>query len=522
MLQYRLDLDSVFRNGILFISGIALTLAFPPFRLWFLGWVSLVPLILYSLQEDYTFRERFIQGFIFGLGHSLTSFYWISYVVAHYGHLPYFLAIPVFMLLAAYLSLYPAVFAVACKLYNDGKSAWLGLPSLWILLEWVRAKLITGFPWNLVAYSQGSFDWIAQTADLWGPYGVGWLVILINTHIALWIMGRRNYLGCLFLIVALLFSCVYGSIKSEAYKYDYLNSVSSKKLSVSLVQGNIDQSHKWDKRFQDFTLNKYFSLTRKAISSSSGVRLIIWPETAMPFFFGAESELTSALVNFTRKIGQPLLFGSPGFSSNMVGQVNGFLNKAYLINKEGLVIGEYAKEHLVPFGEYVPMKKILFFVKRLVPATGDFVPGNFSGIVEFEDVKLGLLICYEAIFPELTRKRVLKGAEVLVNISNDAWFGRSSAPFQHLEMARWRAIESRKPLLRCTNTGISAIIDSSGRMLSSLPLFTDGFINGDVLPLEYITPYERFGDVFVVFCALTVFSKLVYVVSKIRKKGRRG
>ncbi len=463
-------------------------------------------------------------GFVFGLGHSMTSFYWISYVVAHYGHLPYFLAIPVFMLLAMYLSLYPAVFAVACKVYNNDRFAWLGIPSLWILLEWVRSKLITGFPWNLIAYSQGSFNWIAQTADLWGPYGVGWLVILINTHIALLIMDKKkNYWSWSFLFLLLLFSCIYGNIKSREYEFDNLRrNVSSKKLSVSLVQGNIDQSQKWDKRFQDFTLDKYFSLTEKATSQTAGLHLVIWPETAMPFFFGTEPEPTEALINFTRKLRQPILFGSPGISINDKGQVNGFLNKAYLIDKDGTIIGEYAKEHLVPFGEYVPMKKILFFVKRLVPATGDFVPGRFSGIVEFEKTRLGLLICYEAIFPELTRKRILAGAEVLINISNDAWFGRTSAPFQHLEMARWRAIESRRPLLRCTNTGISAIIDPSGKILSSLSLFTDGFINGDILPLKHITFYERFGNVFVIFCALTVFTKVVYVVFQFRKEKRRG
>ncbi len=443
-------------------------------------------------------------------------------MVIHYGHLSYLGAIPIFLLLIAYLSVYTGLFPVCCTFLDSAGLRWIIAPSLWVVLEWIRGKLITGFPWNLLGYSQGDLNCILQTADLWGVYGVSWIVMLINTNLITTFSarGKKSWFGWIVLICLLTFCLFYG--RSEISIYKRISEEDSKyQIAVSLVQGNIDQAQKWDKKFRRFTMNRYFKLTRQAVEQLPGVSLVIWPETAMPFFFGVERESTEKVINFAKNLGVSILFGSPGISVDERGKVNGFLNKAYLVGRDGKILGEYAKEHLVPFGEYVPLKKILFFVKRLVPAAGDFVPGKTPGIIKFGNAKIGLLICYEAIFPELARKRVHAGAEAIINISNDAWFGQTSAPFQHLEMAKWRAVEVRRPLIRCTNTGISAIINVTGTIKRSLSLFEDGFISGYIVPLNTITFYVRHGDVFVVFCALTVLFRLVYVLREF-KKAREG
>jgi apolipoprotein N-acyltransferase len=274
-------------------------------------------------------------------------------------------------------------------------------------------------------------------------------------------------------------------------------------FKVALVQGNIAQDTKWDPAFQQTTLEKYWRLTRKVAKEQP--QLVIWPETATPFYFLADRKNSETLLRQVRQMQIPLLFGSPAYGRK--GELLRFYNRAYLLDGHGMLIGYYDKIHLVPFGEYVPWKNILFFVDKLVQAAGDFASGEQAVVLDLPPAKLGVLICYEAIFPELSRDLVNAGANFLVNITNDAWFGRSSAPYQHLSMAVLRSVENRVPIARCANTGISSLIDSRGRILRVTGLFEDAAILGIIQLGDAKTFYTRYGDWVTWICLfVTVFA----------------
>ncbi len=489
------------------VAGLILALSFPKFSLWFLGWISLaLPLWLVT---RYDIKKAFKLGFFFGLSFFIASLYWIDIVLRKYGGLPFWLSTPVLLLLGCYLSLYSALFFGGYYFLKDFLP-WLVVPSLWVLLEWLRGLLLTGFPWNLLAHSQGEIRWLCQIADITGAYGVSWIVLMANVLIAK-LFSRKVYIGgWIFFIIILISSFLYGKSRLEGVP-------GFQPLTIGIIQGNIDQSQKWDIAFRNYTIDTYKNLSEEAVNSKKDVVLLVWPETAMPFFYGIEAEPTEMLDQIVKKLGVDILFGAPSVTFSEKERF--FLNSAYLISGKGFVLGDYAKEHLVPFGEYVPLKKLLFFVNKLVPAAGDFVPGKSSGVITWQDQRIGMLICYEAIFPELSRRRVLAGATFLVNISNDAWFGESNAPYQHLEISRWRAIETRKPLVRATNTGISAFIDPTGKIEKSLGIFQKGFIIHQIFPNTLQTFYVKWGDLFVLLCGLIVAIAVVYSFWKTKRFG---
>ncbi len=497
------------------LSGAVLALSFPNFSLWYLAWIGIVPLIVIVsfFEEKLSFKKTAIAGFVFGFFHFLVGLYWIDIVLEKYGGLPVWLSIPVLILLCGYLAFYGLAFAVGIKVFHKNIiPSWLILPSLWVVLEWIRGKLITGFPWNLLAYSQTDLKWLRQVADITGAYGVSWMIVLTNALIARALIKKRDFSGWIVLLMFMIASWWYG------------NSVLSSNIlckesgfKVAIVQGNIDQAQKWDEAFRDMTIQTYANLSFDAVRSGN-VDLVVWPESAMPFVYGFIPDLTMRVDGIIDQLEVPVLFGTIG----MTGMTKDarFLNKAYLVEPGGSISGDYAKEHLVPFGEYVPLQKILFFVHKLVPTAGDFVPGRSSGVISWRGESIGMLICYEVIFPELARKRVLNGATLFVNISNDAWFGKSSAPYQHLESARWRAIETKRAIVRATNTGVSAFIDPFGDISSSLGLFKAGTLVDSVKTCTGKTFYVRYGDVFVLLCALIILAATLYFINERLKKQR--
>jgi apolipoprotein N-acyltransferase len=275
-----------------------------------------------------------------------------------------------------------------------------------------------------------------------------------------------------------------------------LESFQGSSFKIGLVQGNIAQDTKWDPAFQQTTVDNYVRLSKEVTEQEPD--LIVWPETATPFYFLADRKNTENLLQALQGIDSPLLFGSPAFRKTEK-QLR-FYNRAYLLNRDGMVIGFYDKIHLVPFGEYVPWKKMLFFVDKLVQAAGDFASGEQAIVLNLAPAKVGVLICYEAIFPELSRDLVNAGANLLVNITNDAWFGRSSAPYQHLSMAVLRAVENRVPMARCANTGVSGFIDIRGRIFQTTDLFEEAILVGTLELGVGKTLYSRCGDWFAWSC----------------------
>jgi apolipoprotein N-acyltransferase len=283
------------------------------------------------------------------------------------------------------------------------------------------------------------------------------------------------------------------------------NRQNSARIRSVVIQGNIDQSVKWDPKFQAQTLDTYLQLTLSA--SDFKPDLIVWPETATPFYFQDDAELSPRVISLARETGSGLLFGSPAYMQTG-GSVK-YYNRAYLVSTGIRPLQYYDKMHLVPFGEYVPLKNFLWFVDRLVPAAGDFTPGDEINPMKHGNVSFGPLICFEAIFPELARAHAEKGAQVLINLTNDAWFGKTSAPHQHLAMAVFRTVENRMPMIRAANTGFSGFIGQQGKIIEKSNLFCEETLATELqVPESPLTFYARFGDLFLILLSTVALIKV--------------
>ena len=285
-------------------------------------------------------------------------------------------------------------------------------------------------------------------------------------------------------------------------------------LRVALIQGNIPQDIKWEPKFQEETVRTYTDLTSRTWSVHP--ELIIWPETATPFFFQDSLNFQARILDLAQKMGAPLLFGSPAFDRK--GREIHYYNSAFLISPEKKILGRYDKVHLVPFGEYAPLSGILGFTREIIGAMGDFHSGEEVVNLALPQGKFGVLICYEAIFPDLTRRFVDKGAQFLVNITNDAWFGRTAAPYQHISMARLRAIENRVSIARAANTGVSGFIDPAGRLVTSSEIFTKAILSGTIYLRKGSSFYTRFGDLFSYLCL--GYTALFLIIIRFRRDNR--
>lgn len=480
------------------ISGAMLALSFPKAGLSFLAWFAFVPLLLACGKKDA--RKAAKLGFVTGVTAFAGILYWINIVVTTYGKLPLAVSVCVYMILVIYLAaFFWAVFFLMRRGEEKGIPAVFSFPFLWVGLEYVRSFLLTGFPWASLGYSQHEILPLIQVADITGVYGVSFLIAMANLIVYLFLKGfsrknegeaypRRAAAAFLLLLFIVL-----------AYGFHGMGRQSSgTRLTVSLIQGNIDQGIKWDPAFLEATLTIYERLTRQA--AAGGTDLVVWPESAAPFFFQEGGVPSSRITSLAAYVKSPVVFGSPAYEDG--GGRRRYLNSAYLVSPEGSVIGRSDKMHLVPFGEYVPFAKLLPFVNKLVVGVGDFSPGESIVPLDPGKGKIGVLVCFEGIFPELSRRYVRSGARVLVNITNDAWYGRSSAPYQHLSMSVFRAVENRVPLLRAANTGITAIIDENGRITSATRLFEEAFLNGEIRTGTAGTIYTRFGDFFAVICLI--------------------
>jgi apolipoprotein N-acyltransferase len=289
---------------------------------------------------------------------------------------------------------------------------------------------------------------------------------------------------------------------------------SGRHIRTAIIQANIDQSVKWDPAYQEETIRTYQRLTRSTYVFKP--QLIVWPETSLPFFFQDSREFSPKIFSLADNSGAILIFGSPAYK-HVRGAIR-YYNRAYMITPGIQLLQYYDKTHLVPFGEYVPLKKYLTFINNLVQAAGDFEAGDKLVPLKTGDLSAGILICFEAVFPELARVLVRGGANILVNITNDAWFGMTSAPYQHLSMAVFRAVENQRPMIRAANTGFSAFIGPQGAILSKSSLFTEGVSERSLtLSGPSLTFYSRFGDLFAI--ALLIIS-LARVFSCLRSKWR--
>ena len=478
------------------VSGTLLAFSFPHFGHPILAWVSLVPLLM-AVTRSQSVLAAFWLGLTMGVTHFALTVYWIPQVMTEYGGLSDVTAWLVHFLLVAYLALFPALFAVGIgfALRRFGVVGLYAAPAIWVTTELGRIHLFTGFPWELLGYSQTPVLAVAQLASVVGVLGLSALVVLVNVTIVfapLVTVSRR------WRAVGFTTAIIGGTVIFGAWR---LHSGSllehGTPLRVAAVQGNIAQHDKWNPTSSDRILSTYIDLTREAVTE--GASLVVWPEAATPFAFQSDSVGTSSILNLARDTGAHLLFGTTEITRD--GGQN-YYNAAVMVDDTGGTVGTYRKHHLVPFGEYVPLRRLLFFASPLVETVGNFSEGPGPRVLMMDEHPVSAAICYEIIYPELVRGFVTRGSQLLTTVTNDAWYGRSAAPYQHFQQARMRAIEQGRFLVRAANTGISGVVDPYGRVVASTPLFERRILTADVRLLEKRTFYSLTGDMFGYGCVV--------------------
>jgi len=440
------------------VSAMLLIFAFPNFNQSWLVFIGFIPLF-FSIQKrspQKAFLISYLCGFLFYTG----VLYWLYHVTV-FG----------LIVLCLYLSLYFAIFGLVFNrliAYNLRLTALLA-PLIWIVLEYIQTRIFfLGFGWTLLGYSQYKNLSLIQHADFFGVYGVSFVIMLVN--VAIYRFLKRSVREIIITAILLMMVLGYGILR--------LNEGRTKEgIKVSIIQGNIPQDIKWNPGLAEDILERYSLLTQMA--ALDGPDLIVWPETSFPGFLVSDKELTKKVLDLVKGIKTPLLLGT-----NTEKALESF-NSAVLISEKGEILDRYDKIHLVPFGEFVPFSDKFPYLRHLVLGElGEFTAGNAFSVFE-TPTRFSVLICFEDIFPELARTFVRKGAEFLIVITNDAWYKRSGAPYQHAACSVFRAIENRVPVVRCANTGYSCFIDSRGRIYDSVEedgahLFITGYKSSEV------------------------------------------
>lgn len=500
------------------LSGALLIFCFPTFNFFFLAWIALAPFLISIVDKKPS--EAFRAGLYLGIPYFLGTLYWIYHSINHYGNVPLIPSLALVFLLSLYLSLYTGLFAVlfSWKIATTRLPALLIAPVFWVTLEFLRSYALTGFPWSSLGYSQHMFLPAIQFADITGIYGVSFLIVAVNGAIAdFFIIKKRLRAMPLFPLSQTVIGVALLSVFILAvffYGFWRLNeTLSGKLVRVSIIQGNIEQDRKWDLAYQREVFDTYKKLTQAAVVLSPS--LVVWPETAAPFYFNSDLAFTQELISFQQALNTSLLFGSVLIKEPADGDKNSgknlLTNSAILLAPDGKPSLIYDKIHLVPFGEYVPLRKVLFFIDKLAAGIGDYMPGEHQIRAETPYGSFGVFICYEIIFPGLVRKSYSRGGNFIVTITNDAWFGKTAGPYQHFSMAVFRAVENRKPVIRAANTGISGFIDSRGKVLGATSLFQRTAMTMDVATDARRSFYSRYGDLFSYLCIVITVLLLINV-----------
>ena len=497
------------------LTGLIHPLCFPNFDQGWLAWIVLVP--LHWALSGLTTRQAFRYGWLAGIIAFAGTVTWVITAMNQFGQVPMVISSALMLLLATYLGLFIGVYAWGYALFQKHypDSQWLTAPSLWVALEYLRTYAFSGLPWALLGYSQYQWLSLIQFADITGVYGVSFLLVMANVVITQYLTrirtdspqaatistGEKTWIPLGGLGLTLGLALAYGTWQIH---HQQLLNTTAPMLKVGVVQANIEQGKKWDEQYRDETMERYIRLSLEAGRDTDH---LIWPEAATPFLFEQEPDYQEKIRQVLRTTNSPLLFGSPTVRFHPDGRPYLF-NSAFLLDHEGQITHRYDKRHLVPFGEYIPLKSILFFLDKLVVGIGDFQEGQGPltlplMVPRLDSVtKLGVPICFEVIFPDLVRRMAHEGANAMVTITNDAWFGKSAAPYQHFGMVVFRAVENHLAFARAANTGISGFIDPTGAILEATPIFTEQAKTA-TLPLRHtLTFYAQFGDVFSWICVI--------------------
>ncbi len=473
-------------SALLVISGAALALAFPPVNLWPLAFVGLMPLFYVIERTRVTgFWSAFRPGFLAGAAFFLTLVYWIVFLGSEQGenHVLMGAALALLVLLQSF---YWGLFSAGAVLVSRRTRipSFVVFPLFWVAAEQLRSLFELGFSWGALGYAGTSIVPAVQFASVTGVFGVSLWMAVVNALVLGVVLGRPRAPRLVALVLLLSLPLVHGVLTLGNDSWE-------RTVRVAVVQPNIGARLKWDPEFKELSFSRLERLSLAAGEEEPA--FIVWPETATPSYLLREQEDLSRVGAAARAAGAPILTGFPDltFDSEEGGYCS--YNSALLVNARGVVLGKYDKIHLVPFGEAIPFERAFPVLRSVDFGEADFRRGRERLVFETDGARFSVLICFEAIFPRLVREFVDEGAGVLVNITNDVWYGRTSMPFQHAQMAVMRAIENRRSLARSANSGISLFTDPYGRVISKTGIFEEAVLVEDLPVSAERTFYTRHG-----------------------------
>lgn len=485
------------------LSGVLLAWSFPDVAQGWLAFIALIPLVVAIVRAEKT-RGAFALGWLAQTVAWLLMVPWVVRVMSHYGGLPLISGILLFILMSVYLGLYGALFGVVVHRLRLGERflPWLLVPLAWAAIEYVRTYVFTGFPWNLIATTLVDYPSLIQINRFGGPYFVGALMLVPTAVAGWWITQRPPSIARVIVAGATgILLMVWWGTGLIASRFAVRPNAASP-VKAALLQPNIAQEMRWDESNVLTIYQRMIAMTVEA--ANNGAQIVIWPESTVPLSYTQTASYQNAIEAISREFDVDIILGSVATDP---ARPNRLWNSAFLASN-GTTIGHYDKIRLVPFGEYVPLREVLFFAEKLVRAVGEFEFGtNDKPLIG--KLKYGPAICYEIVYPQITRQQIRNGADVLVTITNDAWYDGTSAPAQHLWQSRLRAVEGDRYLLRAATTGISAFIDPAGQVIEAKPMNVQGIIYAEFQPRTKMTPYVRMGDWFAWFAVAAVIAGLV-------------
>jgi apolipoprotein N-acyltransferase len=514
--RVRSEAPTLIECGIALVSAVLLIISFPDFDLWPLAWIGLVPLMLIVARSPRPWPS-FFMGWLCGTVFFYGSCYWLTYSMIHTGGISPWVAYPLLLPGAILMGLFPAVFTLTLARVSRrwGPVSLFLAPLSWTALEWARLE-ITGQLWNAIGYSQAYHPSFIQSARWGGVYAVGFFIVLANAAVAFALLQRtKRALGIAVLVILSVASVLLltsRSLLSEEERFirdndDPVVVAVQPNVPMDLVKSNEDMRR---------LSARHFEMSESALrqlpddlqnGNGKSPRLVIWPESPMNFAYGGDAQLRERLADFAKANHTSVLLNSQEVAPN-----DGIYNSAVFINEEGRLVAQYDKIRLLPFGEYVPLPRWMPAAGLIRAIVGEFTPGTNYRLMQVGPVRAGVFICIESAYPSIARRFTVAGADVLINISNDGYLGRTAVMRQHLANAIFRAVENGRPLLRVTNTGITASITASGNVEGATEGFKPEVRTWKIRQAQNApTFYARHGDLFVYACA--ALSLLVFVLS---------
>jgi apolipoprotein N-acyltransferase len=497
------------------LCGVGYGLCFPPVALRPLAWVVLVPAFV-ALRRATT-RRAALDAAILALSGACVTVAWLPRTVVQYFAQPFAVGVVLFVAVTAVMVV-PYYVGVALFYARAARRAHsvlaLQVGAAWVTGELARSHLLGGNPWVLFGYTQVGLDRVVQIADSTGVYGISFVLAAVNVAVAeAWIAWReRNRLDCAaasgLVLAALLIAITVGYGQLQLAR-DFPAAASM--VPVVIVQGNVDVGAQWRRDFYGRNLDLYLQLTSEALRRAPAA-LVVWPESAMTFFVAEEPRYRETIASVLQPFGAELLAGGPYFSGTKDVKYH---NAAFLIAADGAVRARYEKRRLLPFAETVPLAGV-DLIRRNFGRVREFTPGAASAPLPSAAGRAGILTCNEAMYPADARARVLAGAEILVNLTNDSWTDSTQFSTIAYDMSVLRAVEQRRFLIRASTSGPSALIDPIGRTTAGSALFVPAIVRGAVAPLHEFTSYARVGDLFAYACVgVNVLTSLRWLVRRV-------